>query len=463
MEESLAMNDNNRHHDNSYVSTCTIRSVPIVSLITDGKERLCLAQISNDLLKDFSYNEIHNRRVGMNKDFLLCFFIYSIVLMFLALGITCVQCTPVQLELLRRAGKIYDICWETRNFYIYFKGAMPSSSRRCGMITRREAERLVNSFLESTKPLNLPENFVFEVYHQCAWGCRGLFIPIRYNSSRAKCIRLNTHIRLLCFRYFHFSFRCSFCDCFLSPNKFIFHSHRLPNVSYVQPDSPNFNAWRRHLRLHNPTQSEDLRDAWEDVKAMFNGGNRKRSASGTTMSAHTSKSSTMNNNDIDDNNEQNNDNDEEDKEIKDDEKIEDKKEIDEKLTFPTPPPAKVSKTRTREKKLPTHNIVSSTTTDEQLHDMNIFLPPPLPPPPPLSSHYFPFPPPLPSSNSLSLVSLNSTDWLQFFRSPLFIPSSFRLPLSNIPRRFPFEINSQNPSVIGSGSHSAFKPPIQKHD
>ena len=70
---------------------------------------------------------------------------------------------------------------------------MPSSSRRCGMITRREAERLVNSFLETTKPLNLPENFVFEVYHHCAWGCRGLFIPIRYNSSRAKCIRSIEH------------------------------------------------------------------------------------------------------------------------------------------------------------------------------------------------------------------------------------------------------------------------------
>lgn len=80
MEETLTMNDN-RHHDNSYVSTCTIRGVPIVSLITDGKERLCLAQISNDLLKDFSYNEIHNRRVGMNKkDFFIInlFFFISI-------------------------------------------------------------------------------------------------------------------------------------------------------------------------------------------------------------------------------------------------------------------------------------------------------------------------------------------------------------------------------------------------
>jgi hypothetical protein len=353
-------------------------------------------------------------------------------------------------------------------FLFILKGAMPSSSRRCGMITRREAERLVNSFLEPTKPLNLPENFVFEVYHHCAWGCRGLFIPIRYNSSRAKCIRFDIHFYLYRMFHFYLGCRCSFCDSFLSPNKFIFHSHRLPNVSYVQPDSPNFNAWRRHLRLHNPTQSEDLRDAWEDVKAMFNGGNRKRTASATTISANSFKSSTLNNdNDANENNEEikeRNDDDKEgeDDDDEDDEKIEDKKEKEEKVVLPIPPPAKVSKTKTREKKLPTHNVVSSTTADEQLSDMNMFLPPPPLPPPP-SSHYFPFPPPLPSSNSLSLVSLNSTDWLQFFRSPLFIPSSFRLPLSTIPRRFPFEINSQTPSVIGSGSHSAFKPPSQKHE
>lgn len=76
------------------VGTVLLYGVPIVSLVIEGVERLCLAQISNTLLKQFSYNEIHNRRV--------------------ALGITCVQCTPVQLEILRRAG------------------AMPVSSRRCG-------------------------------------------------------------------------------------------------------------------------------------------------------------------------------------------------------------------------------------------------------------------------------------------------------------------------------------------
>jgi len=102
------------------VGTVSLYGIHIVSLVIEGQERLCLAQISNTLLKQFSYNEIHNRRV--------------------ALGITCVQCTPVQLEILRRAG------------------AMPVSSRRCGMITRREAERLCKSFLGDNAPPRLVQN-----------------------------------------------------------------------------------------------------------------------------------------------------------------------------------------------------------------------------------------------------------------------------------------------------------------
>lgn len=203
--------------------------VPIVSLYIEAQERLCLAQISNTLLKQFSYNEIHNRRV--------------------ALGITCVQCTPVQLEILRRAG------------------AMPVSSRRCGMITRREAERLCKSFLGDNAPPRLPDDFSFSVYHECAWGCRGQFLPSRYNSSRAKCIK------------------CTFCGLFFSPNKFIFHSHRIgPGDKYVQPDAANFNSWRRHMKLSGVSPDEIVY-AWEDVKAMFNGGTRKRLISSVSSAA----------------------------------------------------------------------------------------------------------------------------------------------------------------------------------
>ncbi|XP_042251180.1 SKI family transcriptional corepressor 2 isoform X1 [Thunnus maccoyii] len=202
------------------VGRVILYGVPIVSLVIDNNERLCLAQISNTLLKNYSYNEIHNRRV--------------------ALGITCVQCTPVQLEILRRAG------------------AMPISSRRCGMITKREAERLCKSFLGENMPPKLPDNFAFDVTHECAWGCRGNFIPARYNSSRAKCIK------------------CSFCNMYFSPNKFIFHSHRTPDAKYTQPDAANFNSWRRHLKLSDKHPPDELVYAWEDVKAMFNGGSRKR-------------------------------------------------------------------------------------------------------------------------------------------------------------------------------------------
>ncbi|XP_063052397.1 SKI family transcriptional corepressor 1 homolog-B [Engraulis encrasicolus] len=215
------------------VSETSLYGIPIVSLVIDGQERLCLAQISNTLLKHYSYNEIHNRRV--------------------ALGITCVQCTPVQLEILRRAG------------------AMPISSRRCGMITKREAERLCKSFLGAHSPPKLPENFAFDVSHECAWGCRGNFIPARYNSSRAKCIK------------------CSFCNMYFSPNKFIFHSHRTPESKYTQPDAANFNSWRRHLKLSDKNSPDEVTHAWEDVKAMFNGGSRKRTlpSSGSAGSSPT--------------------------------------------------------------------------------------------------------------------------------------------------------------------------------
>ncbi|KAG8574933.1 hypothetical protein GDO81_009392, partial [Engystomops pustulosus] len=163
---------------NQVGETSLYGQVPLVSMVkTADSACSCWLTISNTLLKSYSYNEIHNRRV--------------------ALGITCVQCTPVQLEILRRAG------------------AMPISSRRCGMITKRAL-------------------------------------------SRAKCIK------------------CGYCGLYFSPNKFIFHSHRAPDSKYTQPDAANFNSWRRHLRLSDPSASDDLAHSWEDVKAMFNGGTRKR-------------------------------------------------------------------------------------------------------------------------------------------------------------------------------------------
>lgn len=137
--------------------------------------------------------------------------------------------------------------------------AMPVSSRRCGMITTKEADRLVNSFLDETKPLTLPQNFSFEIEHSCGFGCTGVFYPARYNSSRAKCIR------------------CKLCGVFLSPNKFVFHMHESTGKKYVRPETTNFNSWRKYIKLSESSgNSEQLLNAWEEVKAIFNGGKRKR-------------------------------------------------------------------------------------------------------------------------------------------------------------------------------------------
>lgn len=233
----MVADQQNQQKDFDEVKQVELFGVSIVALTINAKERLCLAQISNTLLKEFSYNEIHNRRV--------------------ALGITCVQCTPIQLEMLRRAG------------------AMPSSSRRCGMITRREAERLCRSFLVEEQPPELPENFHFAIAHRVNYGCKGRFIPARYISSRAKCIE------------------CFYCGEFYSPNKFIFHSHRQPNATDCNPpDSPNINSWRKHIDLDwTQEHSQEIKYAWEDVKSLFNGGTRRRapisiSASNNSAASH---------------------------------------------------------------------------------------------------------------------------------------------------------------------------------
>jgi len=93
-------------------------------------------------------------------------------------------------------------------------------------------------------------------------------------SNRAKCIK------------------CSFCGLFFSPNKFIFHSHRLPESKYVQPDAANFNSWRRHIKLDG-TPPEEVSVVWEDVKAMFNGGSRKRAMAASLNSVTRSSSKVL--------------------------------------------------------------------------------------------------------------------------------------------------------------------------
>jgi hypothetical protein len=83
------MHDNELSRKLTYVS---IRSYPVISIMIGGKERVYLAQISNTLLKMFSYNYgIHNRRV--------------------ALGINFIQCTPTELEFFFEKNSSNTVCF----------------------------------------------------------------------------------------------------------------------------------------------------------------------------------------------------------------------------------------------------------------------------------------------------------------------------------------------------------------
>ncbi|XP_017853518.1 phosphatidylinositol 3-kinase 2 [Drosophila busckii] len=93
---------------------------------------------------------------------------------------------------------------------------------------------------------------------------------------------------------------------FFSPNKFIFHSHRITTSDrYIQPDAANFNSWRRHMTLCGNTHDEKIIHAWEDVKAMFNGGTRKRLV-GPNPSNSSNNNNNNNYNDNKNNNNKNN-------------------------------------------------------------------------------------------------------------------------------------------------------------
>lgn len=73
----------------------------------------------------------------------------------------------------------------------------------------------------------------------------------------------------------------------------------MPDAKYNHPDAANFNSWRRHLKLYSGIENDEIAYKWEDVKAMFNGGTRKRvftpssSSSSTASSLNSSSISSM--------------------------------------------------------------------------------------------------------------------------------------------------------------------------
>ncbi|XP_034951112.1 ski oncogene [Chelonus insularis] len=187
----------------------------ISCFVVGGERRLCLPQILNTVLQDFSLQQINQ----------VCD----------ELQIYCSRCTHDQLEELKLSG------------------ILPRNAPSCGLITQTDAERLVSALLLRNEPRELPliqdrdqdrctekeyskkkdidESIVrFKVYHECFGKCKGIFDANLFDSEDSACIE------------------CLECGCQFSPQRFVRHAHRpLENrTCHWGFDSSN---WRSYLLL----------------------------------------------------------------------------------------------------------------------------------------------------------------------------------------------------------------------
>lgn len=178
-------------------SETVLEGESISCFVVGGEKRLCLPQILNSVLRDFSLAQINQ----------VCD----------ELQIFCSRCNPEQLEVLKVTG------------------ILPSSAPSCGLITKTDAERLCSALLHrcSTSAARLVDKSVslqLKVYHECFGKCKGVCMPELYTDSNARCIE------------------CTECHRLFSPQTFVCHAHRnLENrTCHWGFDSSN---WRSYLLL----------------------------------------------------------------------------------------------------------------------------------------------------------------------------------------------------------------------
>lgn len=168
---------------------CNLEGESISCFSVGGELRLCLPQVLNTVLRDFSLQQINS----------VCDQLY----------VYCSRCNASQLHVLKVLG------------------VLPPGAPSCGLITLTDAQRLCNTLLhpgENVPAGPLKDHRVTEeedqeaenaggfwVEHQCLGKCQGLFVPHLYTNPGANCIR------------------CLHCRQLFCPERFVMHSHRQPD------------------------------------------------------------------------------------------------------------------------------------------------------------------------------------------------------------------------------------------
>ncbi|XP_076275283.1 ski oncogene-like isoform X2 [Rhynchophorus ferrugineus] len=198
-------------------TSCSERSETILEgesiscFIIGGEKRLCLPQVLNSVLRDFSVLEI-NRECDQ-------------------LQIYCSRCTPEQLNVLKSHG------------------ILPSGAPSCGLITKTDAERLCSALLfggqKNSQPLKPRKGATsFPVYHECFGEARGRCYPELFTGKDVKCIE------------------CLDCQGGFTPQQFVCHVHRNMENRTVHWGFDSSSHWRSYL--HVPDEETD-REALEKI------------------------------------------------------------------------------------------------------------------------------------------------------------------------------------------------------
>lgn len=214
------------------LSICCLEGESISCFSVGGELRLCLPQLLNTVLRDFSLQQINS----------VCDQLY----------LYCSRCDATQLHIL----KVLAI--------------LPPGTPSCGLITLTDAQRLCNTLLhpgeepsrdshkghgaEEEEEKDAEESGGFWVEHQCLGKCQGLLVPQLYSSPDAPCIR------------------CSQCRMLFCPERFVMHSHRQPDkrTCHWGFDSAKWACYLQLAQRHlGSVDEEKLKQSLEDMKAKF--------------------------------------------------------------------------------------------------------------------------------------------------------------------------------------------------
>ncbi|XP_036376415.1 ski-like protein [Megalops cyprinoides] len=198
----------------------------ISCFVVGGEKRLCLPQVLNSVLREFSLQQINA----------VCDELY----------VYCSRCDAEQLHILKVLG------------------ILPFNAPSCGLITLTDAQRLCNALLRPGAAPPPPQDpgggrlreggAGVRVEHRCLGKCQGVFLPQLYTRPDAPCVQ------------------CLQCQLLFAPHRFVMHSHRSPDkrTCHWGFDSAR---WPRYLHLgrkHLGTPQEaELRQLLEEVKERF--------------------------------------------------------------------------------------------------------------------------------------------------------------------------------------------------